>query len=122
MLQMFSFLPPVACYGLAALSVAATFSVQTMLESAGYPADSRVYVVGGILAFLLAFAGYQKSIANRERAQQPRVSSDEVLQKLSVKESGLADPGLDIPPENPSGPAADSPLGRIRARSQSLEV
>ncbi len=122
MLQMFSFLPPIACYGLAGAAVAGTFSVQAMLENAGYQADSRLYVVGGIVAFLLAFAGYQKSIANKERAQKPRVSSDEVLQKLSVKESGLADPSLDIPPENPSGPAADSPLGRIRARSQSLEA
>lgn len=122
MLQIFSFLPPVAFYGLAGMVVAGTLSVQSMLESAGQPADSRVYVVGGIMTFLFLFVGYQRSVEKREEASKPRVSSDEVLQKLSVKESGLADPGLDVPPENPSGPAADSPLGRVRARSQSLEA
>ena len=122
MLRIFSFLPPIGCYALAIIVVAGTMSIQTMLENAGHSADSRIYVAGGILAFLLAFAGFQKSIEQKQENAKPRVSSDEVMQKLTPTETGAANPDLDIPPQTLSGPAADSPLGRVRARSQSLEV
>ena len=102
MLRIFSFLPPVGCYALAGVVVAGIFSLQNMLENNGQPADSRIYVAGGIIAFLLAFAGYQKSIEQREEARKPRVSSEDVLQKLTPTETGVANPNLDVPPETVS--------------------
>jgi len=122
MLQMFSFMPPVACYAMAAVVGAGTFSAQNMVVSAGNAPDSRIYVVGGILAFLLAFVGYQRSLEKRDEAMKPTVSSDEVLQKLSVAETGQADSDLEARPQLVNGPPADSPLGRVRARSEALEV
>ena len=117
MFRMFGFLPPIGCYALAAVVLGATYLAQTSLIEAGGVPDSRIYVVGGILAFLLGFAGFQKSIWEREEAQRPRVSSSDVMQKLVPKETGLKDEELDGPPAQVSGPAADSPLARVRARS-----
>ena len=122
MLRIFSFLPPIGCYVLAAGALFASYALQMELIARGQPADSRIYVVGGILAFLLGFAGFQKSMEQRENAKKPRVSSAEVMQKLTAPESGIADPELDVPPENLSGPAEDSPLGRIRARSGPIDA
>ena len=117
MLRMFSFLPPIGCYALAVGALVASYGLQMELVARGNPADTRIYVVGGIVAFLLGFAGFQKSLELRENAAKPRVSSAEVLQKLSTPETGTADPELDVPPKTLSGPADDSPLGRVRARS-----
>ncbi len=117
MLRMFGFLPPIGCYALAAIALVATYILQLRLVNAGEPADSRIYVVGGILAFLLGFVGFQKYLEQREEAQRPRVSSSDVMQKLVPKETGLKDNDLDAPPELVNGPAADSPLARVRARS-----
>ena len=117
MLRMFGFLPPIGCYALAAVVLVATYAFQVSLLNAGEPADSRVYVVGGILAFLLGFAGFQRHLEQREEAQRPRVSSSDVMQKLAPKETGLKDAELDVPPAMVNGPAADSPLARVRARS-----
>lgn len=119
MLRMFGFLPPIGCYALAAVVLVATYTLQVSLANAGEPADSRIYVVGGILAFLLGFAGFQRYLEQRDEAQRPRVSSSDVMQKLAPKETGLKDSELDGPPENLHGPAADSPLARVRARSAS---
>ena len=117
MLRMFGFLPPIGCYALAAVVLLATYAFQISLLNAGEPADSRAYVVGGILAFLLGFAGFQRQMEQREEAQRPRVSSSDVMQKLAPKETGTKDSDLDVPPRRISGPAADSPLARVRARS-----
>lgn len=122
MFRMFSFLPAIGCYVLAIVAVVATYFFQMGLEEAGQPVDTRVYVVGGLLAFLLAFAGFQKSLEDREEANKPRVSSADVMQKLAPKESGLPDADLDAPPETLSGPAEDSPLARVRARSDGLGI
>ena len=118
MLRMFSFMPPIACYALAIVAGAATYLAQmAMIENTG-AADSRIYVVGGILAFLLAFIGFQRTLDQKEEASRPRVSSHDVLQKLTPTESGGPDLELNGPPEDLHGPAADSPLGRVRARSE----
>lgn len=122
MLRMFSFLPPIGCYVLAIVAVVATYVLQMGLAEAGQPVDTRIYVVGGLLAFLLAFSGFQKSLEEREEANKPRVSSADVMQKLAPKETGLPDADLDAPPETLSGPAADSPLARVRARSDGLGI
>ena len=122
MLRIFSFLPPIGCYVLAAGALAASYAIHLEIIARGDPADTRVFVVGGILAFLLGFAGLQKSMEQRENAQKPRVSSAEVMQKLTAKETGLADPELDAPPEHLHGPAEDSPLGRVRARSGPVDA
>ena len=117
MLRMFSFLPPVGCYILAGIVLVATYGVQQGLVAANEVVDSKIYVVGGILAFLLAFAGFQKHLEQREEAKRPRVSSSDVMQKLMPKETGQKDKDLDIPPELVHAPPADSPLARVRARS-----
>lgn len=119
MFRMFSFLPPIGLYTLAALALAGTYYIHSSQTAAGETVDSSVYVVGGIIAFLLAFAGFQKSLAERDEAKRPRVSSDEVMKKLTPTETGIKDVGLDGPPQSLTGPTADSPLGRVRARSQS---
>ena len=119
MLRMFGFLPPAGCYLLAVVTMGTTYWVQTTIVEAGGAVDTRIYVVGGIVAFLLAFAGFQKSLEQKENAQQPRVSSEEVMQKLTPTETGNKDGELDVPPPLVGGPAADSPLGRVRARSGS---
>ena len=122
MFRMFSFLPPIGFYALAVVALVATYFLQIGLAEAGEPVDTRIYVVGGLLAFLLAFAGFQKSWEEREEANKPRVSSADVMQKLAPKETGLPDADLDVPPENVSGPAAGSPLARVRARSDGLGI
>lgn len=118
MFRLFAALPPFALYALAALTAVATWFLTSSFAVAGDPVDSRWYVVGGILAFLFFFSGFQKSLEERQEAAKPRVSSEDVLQKLSPKESGMADKNLDVPPPDRHGPAADTPLGRIRARSE----
>lgn len=117
MFRMLGFLPPIGFYVLSAAVMAATWSVHDYFIEAGEPVDTRIYVVGGILAFLLGFGGFQKTLENREQASRPRVSSAEVMQKLAPSETGKKDPELDGPPTELHGPSADSPLGRIRARS-----
>lgn len=122
MFRMFSFLPPIGCYALAIVALVATYFLQIGLAEAGQPVDTRIYVVGGLLAFLLAFVGFQKSLDAREEANKPRVSSADVMQKLVPKETGLPDIELEVPPENLNGPPADSPLARVRARSDGLGI
>lgn len=122
MLRMFGFLPPIGFYVLAACVLAGTYSVQTTLVAANPEVDvNKIWLVGGILAFLLGFGGFQKMMENRAEANRPTVSSADVMQKLTPTETGKANPDLDVPPENAHGPEADSPLGRLRARSETLE-
>lgn len=120
MLNIFNFMPPVACYGLAGATVVVTYFAQIAVTESTGAADSRVYVVGGILAFLIAFLGFQRTLEQRDEARRPRVSSHDVLQKLAPSETGLADPDLNQPPKGLLGPEADSPLGRIRSRSSQI--
>lgn len=123
MLRMFNFLPPIGHYVLAICVLAGTHSIQSMLLAADPQADiNKVWLVGGILAFLLAFSGFQKAMEAREEAKKPRVSSADVMQKLTPMETGKVDTDLDVPPETVHGPDANSPLGRVRARSESLEL
>ena len=122
MLRMFGFLPPIGFYALVVVVLVATYFIQMSLIEAGEAPDSRVFVVGGILAFLLGFAGLQKAMVQREEAQRPRVSSSDVMQKLAPKETGLKDSTLDAPPETVHGPPADSPLARVRARSERMNA
>ena len=123
MLRMFSFLPPIGFYVLAICVLAGTYSLQTTLQAGNPEVDiNKLWLVGGILAFLLGFGGFQKSIENRAQASKPTVSSADVLQKLTPTETGQANPDLDVPPESVHGPDANSPLGRVRARSETLEL
>lgn len=118
MLRMFSFLPPFACYILALGVLGGTYYLQSAISEADPQANvNRIWLVGGILSFLLGFGGVQRSMELRGEAMQPRVSSTDVLQKLTPTETGRADTEPDGPPEFAHGPEADSPLGRIRARS-----
>ena len=123
MFRMFSFLPPVGSYILALGILGGTYFMQAALIAENPDADvNRIWLVGGIIAFLLGFGGFQRSMELRSEAQQPRVSSADVLQKLTPTETGLPDNDLDAPPPSLHGPDADSPLGRVRARStQPLE-
>jgi len=122
MLRMFSFLPPIGCYALAVAVLFGTYSLRSSLEASEGNLASQILLVGGIIAFLLAFLGFQRSLEQKDEAQKPRVSSEEVLQKLTPTETGLPDADLEVPPRPLSGPSADSPLGRVRARSDRLEV
>jgi len=118
MFRMFSFLPPIGSYILAIGVIAGTYYLQAGMLAADPEADvSKVWLVGGIVSFLLVFGGFQKGMELRSEAQQPRVSSSDVLQKLTPTETGQADAQLDVAPPDVHGPDADSPLGRIRARS-----
>lgn len=118
MLRMFSFLPPIGFYVLAICAVTAAYSAQEALLLNDPEADvKQVWLVGGIVAFLLAFGGFQKSLENRANAKEPRVSSADVMQKLTPTETGRKDASLDVPSPLATGPDADSPLGRIRAKS-----
>lgn len=122
MLRLFSFLPPIGFYILAAAILAGTWSMHTSMLAANPQADTnQVWLVGGILAFLLAFGGFQKRMEIRAEAQKPRVSSSDVLQKLTPTETGKKDRDLDVPPTVSRQPDADSPLARVRARSAPLE-
>lgn len=123
MLRMFSFLPPIGSYILALGVLAGTYYLQDAMLASNPDADvNKVWLIGGILAFLLAFGGFQRSIEMRSEKMQPRVSSSDVLQKLTPTETGMADPELDVPPATVHAPEADSPLGRLRARSNPLET
>ena len=122
MFRVFSFLPPIGFYVLAAAVLAATYSLHANMMVTDPASDTnQVWLVGGILSFLLAFGGVQKHIEEREQAAKPRVSSADVLQKLTPTETGKTDGDLDLPPPTLHGPDADSPLGRLRARSNPLE-
>jgi hypothetical protein len=120
---MFSFLPPVGSYILALGVLGGTYYLQAAMLAADPETDvNKIWLVGGILAFLLGFGGFQKSIEMKSEAMKPRVSSSDVLQKLSPSETGVADHDLDVPPPSLHGPEANSPLGRVRARSNPLET
>lgn len=122
MLRMFSFLPPVGLYILAIVALGGTYFAQEAVLAANPEADiNKIWLVGGILAFLLGFGGFQKSLEARDAANTPRVSSADVLQKLTPTETGAPDAGLEVPPPSQHGPDADSPLGRLRARSEPME-
>lgn len=82
------------------------------------PLNYNGYVLGGIIALLFVFLGYQRSIADSSR--KPRVTSTEVMSKLSPMATGMADPDLDlVAPRTVSKADPNSPLGRIQARAQS---
>ncbi|MEO1026445.1 MAG: hypothetical protein AAFX07_12930 [Pseudomonadota bacterium] len=118
MLRMFSFLPPIGSYVLAICALLAAYSVQEAVLINDPEADiKQVWLVGGIVAFLLAFGGFQKSLENRASAKEPRVSSADVMQKLTPTETGRKDASLDVPSPLATGPEADTPLGRLRAKS-----
>lgn len=118
MLRFFSFLPPIGSYILAIGILSGTYFLQDAMRLADPSADvNKVWLVGGLLAFLLAFGGVQKSIEMRNEKMQPRVSSSDVLQKLTPTEKGVADQNLNVPPASVHAPDVNSPLGRIRARS-----
>lgn len=123
MFRMFSFLPPIASYVVAIGVLSGTYYLQAGMLEADPVADvNKVWLVGGIIAFLLAFGGFQKGIENRSEKMQPRVSSADVLQKLTPTETGDKHETLDIAPQNMQALDADSPLGRIRARSNPVET
>lgn len=118
MLRMFSFLPPIGFYVLAICALSAAYSMQEAVLLTNPEAEvKQIWLVGGIMAFLLAFGGFQKSLENRAKAQEPRVSSADVMQKLTPTETGRKDASLDVPSPLATGPDADSPLGRLRAKS-----
>ncbi|MEO0915727.1 MAG: hypothetical protein AAFY31_01910 [Pseudomonadota bacterium] len=123
MFRMFSFLPPFASYILAIGVMAGTYYLQAGMLEANPEADvNKVWLVGGIIAFLLGFSGFQKSIEHRSEKMQPRVSSADVLQKLTPTETGVADQSLEVVPQNMQALDEDSPLARIRARSNPVET
>ena len=123
MLRLFSALPSFANYALAGLITFGTYFIAETMTPPGEPVDTRLYVVGGIVAFLFGLGGFLKMQEEREAEAKPRVSSSDVMQKLTPTETGAANKDLDgVPPENLSGPAADSPLGRVRARSRSQSL
>lgn len=123
MFRMFSFLPPIGSYILAVGVLSGTYYLQDAMLASDPDTDvNKIWLVGGLLAFLLAFGGFQRSIELRNEKMQPRVSSSDVLQKLTPSETGRADRELDAPPPSLHGPGADTPLGRIRARSNPLET
>lgn len=123
MFRAFGFLPPIGFYVLAAAVLAGTYSLHSNILDGDPEANTnQVWLVGGIIAFLLGFGGLQKRMEEREQASQPRVSSADVLQKLSPSETGRKDGDLDVPPPSVHGPDANTPLGRVRARSNPLEL
>ncbi len=123
MFRMFSFLPPIGSYILALGVFGGTYYLQSAMLAENPEADvNKIWLVGGILAFLLGFGGFQRSIEMRSEAMQPRVSSSDVLQKLTPSETGTPDNDLEVPPPTLHGPDADSPLGRVRARSNPMET
>ena len=122
MLRLFSFLPPIGFYVLAIAILAGTYSFHMTTLAENPDADTnRIWLVGGILAFLLGFSGFQKAMEDRGKASQPRVSSSDVLQKLTPMTTGGKDADLDIPPPITHGPEANSPLGRVRARTSQVQ-
>ena len=123
MFRMFSFLPPFASYVLALGVLGGTYYLQAAMLASDPDSDvNKVWLVGGILAFLLAFGGFQRGLEQRSEAMKPRVSSSDVLQKLTPTETGAVDSDLEVPPPSLHGPEANSPLGRLRARSEPVET
>lgn len=122
MLRVFSFLPPIGSYILAAAVVAGTYSYHAAILAETPDADTnRIWLVGGIIAFLLVFNGFQKAMEDRGNAAQPRVSSADVLQKLTPSQTGTPDNDLDVPPPSLNGPEDNSPLARVRRRSSQIQ-
>lgn len=123
MLRMFSFLPPIGSYILAIGVLSGTYYLQAAMLASDPETDvNKIWLVGGILAFLLGFGGFQKSMELKSEAMKPRVSSSDVLQKLTPTETGAVDSGLEVPPPSLHGPEANSPLGRLRAKSEPAET
>lgn len=123
MFRMFSFLPPIGSYILAIGVLGGTYYLQAALIAENPDTDvNKVWLVGGILAFLLGFGGFQKSLELRGEAMKPRVSSSDVLQKLTATEPVDVHSDVEAPPPSLHAPDADSPLGRLRARSNPLET
>lgn len=121
MFRFLNFLPPAGFYVFSAAVLATTWYIHGEMILADPEADTnKLWLVGGILAFLLGFGGFQRGLEMRSEAQKPRVSSADVLQKLAPMETGKADAELDVPPPSVHGPDANSPLGRLRARSEPL--
>lgn len=118
MFRMFSFLPPVGSYVLAICILAGTYFAQAEMLANNPGADvNKVWLVGGIIAFLLAFGGFQKSLQLRGEAMTPRVSSSEVMEKLAHGDASRPHPEPDMPSHMIHEPAEDTPLTRVRARS-----
>ncbi|MCG6883452.1 MAG: hypothetical protein LJE62_06835 [Silicimonas sp.] len=118
MFRMFSFLPPIGSYVLALGVLGGTYYLQASMLAANPDTDvNKIWLVGGILAFLLAFGGFQRGLEQKGEAMKPRVSSSDVLEKLTHPETGMANPDLDVPSHAYHEPDANSPLGRLRARS-----
>ena len=123
MLRLFTILPPICSYIIALVALAVTYSLSRSLIEAGFTDNlGRIWLVGGIVAFSFGFGGFQRSLELRELARRSRISSSDVMQKLVPKETGLADKDLDVPPAQVAGPDANSPLGRLRARSGQGQV
>ena len=122
MFRMFSFLPPVVSYVLALGVLGGTYYLQAAMGAADPETDTnRIWLVGGIFAFLLAFGGFQRGMEQRVKSMQPRVSSADVMQKLAGAETAGLSRDLDLPSHDVHAPQADSPLGRVRARSVSRD-
>ncbi len=118
MFRSFSFLPPIGSYTLAVGVLAGTYYAQAEMLADNPDADvNRIWLVGGILAFLLAFGGLQKSMELRGEAMTPRVSSSDVMEKLAHADMSEPRPEPDMPSHMIHEPAEDSPLTRVRARS-----
>lgn len=118
MFRMFSFLPPVGSYILALGVLGGTYFLQLEMLAANPDTDvNKIWLVGGILAFLLGFGGFQKSMEIRGEAMKPRVSSSDVLEKLTHGESGAPHAEPTMPSHMIHEPEGDSPLARVRAKS-----
>ena len=118
MFRMFSFLPPIGSYILAIGALSGTYFAQAEMLAMNPDADvSKVWLVGGILTFLLGFGGLQKSLEMRGEAMTPRVSSTDVLDKLNHAEPSSPAAEPDMPSHMIHKPSGDSPLARVRARS-----
>ena len=118
MFRMFSFLPPIGSYILAAGVLAGTYYAQAEMLAGNPDADvNKIWLVGGIVTFLLAFGGIQRSMEIRGEAMTPRVSSSDVMEKLTHGDVAEPRPEPEMPSHMIHEPAEDSPLTRVRARS-----